>query len=101
MLKPVIAAACLCVTIAHAHSSDLSGQQINDLLAGATVEIHTPVGTKLPVRYARDGKLSGEAGDLASYLGAAADKGRWWVASDELCHKWSRWFNSQPQCMRL
>src|SRR5262245_58949343 len=101
MLKSVIAAAGLCTTIAQAQSSTLSGQQINDLVAGATVEIDTPLGTKLPVRYGRDGKLSGEARDLVSYLGAAFDRGRWWVASDLLCHKWNRCFNSEPQCMRL
>jgi hypothetical protein len=102
MLKSVIAAACLCAaSLAVAQSSSLSGQQISDLVAGATVEIDTPAGTRLPVRYGRDGKLSGEARDLAPYLGAAFDYGRWWVASDRLCHKWDRWFNSQPQCMRL
>jgi Bacterial SH3 domain/Peptidase M15 len=102
MLKSAIAAACLCAAgVAAAQSSTLSGQQLSDLVAGATVEIDTPVGTKLPVRYARDGKLSGEARDLASYLGSAFDHGRWWVSSDRLCHKWNRWFNSEPQCLRL
>jgi hypothetical protein len=101
MLKLIIAAACLCASVVQARSSDLSGQEISDLLAGATIELDTPTGTKLPVRYARDGKVSGEAGDLAWYLGAATDRGRWWVAGDELCHKWNRWFSSEPQCLRL
>ena len=101
MLKWITAAACLGAAMAQAQSSALSGQQISDLVAGATVEIDTPLGTKLPVRYTRDGRLSGEAGGLASYLGTATDKGRWWVASDQLCHKWNRWFGSEPQCMRL
>ena len=101
MLRLIIAAACLCAMIAQARSSDLSGQQINDLLAGATVEIDTPVGTRLPVRYGRDGKLFGRAGGLAWYLGAPTDTGKWWVAGDQLCHRWSRWFGSEPQCLRL
>ena len=102
MLKSVIGVVCLCAaTMAGAQSPNLSGPQINDLVTGNTVEIETPIGTKLPVHYARDGKLSGEARGLASYLGAVTDNGRWWVASDELCHKWNRWFNSEPQCMRL
>jgi hypothetical protein len=102
MFKPAaVASFCLCATLAQAQSPTLSGPQITDLVAGATVEIDTPVGTKLPVRYGRDGRLSGEAGDLASYLGAAVDRGRWWVAADRLCHKWNRWFNSEPQCLRL
>ena len=82
-------------------STRLSGQEITDLIAGATVEIDTPLGTKLPIRYAVDGKLSGQAGDLASYLGAASDTGRWWATSDQLCHRWNRWFDSEPQCLQL
>src|SRR5436190_20333068 len=102
MLKPVIAAACLCAaTVAEAESSRLSEREINALVAGATVEIDTPLGTKLPIRYAADGQLSGQARDLASYLGSATDTGRWWVASDKLCHKWNRWFDSEPPCMQL
>src|SRR5262245_9857064 len=103
MLRIVIVAACLClVSMAKAaQAAALSGRQINDLVAGTTLEIDTPIGSKLPVSYARDGTLSGEARGLASYLGAVSDNGRWWVASDQLCHRWSRWFNSQPQCMRL
>ena len=81
--------------------SGLSGEQIADLFAGAAVEIDTPVGTTIPLRYARDGKVTGEAGALAWYLGAATDSGRWWVASDQLCHRWKTWFNSEPQCIRL
>jgi Bacterial SH3 domain/Peptidase M15 len=76
-------------------------KRIRELVSGATVEIDTPIGTKLPVRYMTDGRLSGQARDLASYLGAASDTGRWWIAADQLCHKWSRWFDSEPQCLRL
>ena len=102
MLKRFIAAACLCAaTVAEAEPGRLSGQEITGLVAGATVEIDTPLGTKLPVRYTVDGKMSGQARDLASYLGAASDTGRWWVTSDQLCHRWNRWFNSEPQCLRL
>ena len=81
MLKPVTAVVCLCAaTMAGAQSPNLSGPQINDLVTGTTVEIETPIGTTLPVHYARDGRLSGEARSLASYLGAISDNGRWWVA---------------------
>ena len=102
MLKPVIVATCLCAaTVAEAESVRLSEHEISALVAGATVEIDTPLGTKLPIRYTVDGKISGQARDLASYLGAASDTGRWWVTSNQLCHKWNRWFNSEPQCMEV
>lgn len=105
MLKPIVLGACLwaatAMTVTWAQSPGLSGQQISDLVAGTTVEIDTPAGTKLPIRYAQEGRLSGEARDLAWFLGSPADLGRWWVAGDQLCHKWIRWFNGEPQCIRL
>lgn len=79
----------------------LSGRDISDLVAGASVEIDTPIGSKLPVRYAPDGQLSGQAGQLAFYLGASTDRGRWWISSDQLCHRWNIWFNGVSQCLRL
>jgi hypothetical protein len=95
------AAASLCVAVAEGRASDLSGQQIKGLVAGATVEIDTPASTKLPVRYDRDGKLHGRAGGLAWYLGSDSDTGKWWIASDQLCHKWRHWFDQATHCMRL
>ncbi|HWB45634.1 MAG TPA: SH3 domain-containing protein [Hyphomicrobiaceae bacterium] len=103
MIKPVVAGIVLCAAsaIAWAQARELTGAQITALVAGAAVEIDTPTGSKVPVRYTADGRMTGEAGELAWYLGAATDRGRWWVANDQLCHKWNRWFNSDPQCMRL
>jgi hypothetical protein len=102
MLKVFIMACCLCAAnVASAQTAGLSGQEIRDLITGAAVEIDTPLGTKLPIHYAADGRLSGQARELASYLGASADTGRWWINSDQLCHKWNRWFDSEPQCLRL
>jgi Peptidase M15/Bacterial SH3 domain len=103
VLKLILLGACLgsAATMAWAQSPGLSGQQITDLVAGTTVEIDTPTGTKLPVRYTAEGRLAGEARDLAWFLGSPTDLGRWWVAGDQLCHKWIRWFNGEPQCMRL
>jgi hypothetical protein len=88
-------------TAAAAASGDLSGEAIRPLVTGATVEIDTPLGKRIPVRYHADGRLSGEAGELAPYLGSASDKGRWWVQADELCLKWLKWLNGEPQCLRL
>jgi Bacterial SH3 domain len=102
MLKALITAGCLCAAhVASAQTVGLSGHEIRDLIAGAAVEIDTPLGTKLPIHYTADGRLSGQARELGSYLGASADTGRWWINSDQLCHKWNRWFDSEPQCLRL
>jgi hypothetical protein len=65
------------------------------------VEIDTPAGTTIPIRYAIEGQLSGQARGLAWYLGSSEDTGRWWIDADRLCHKWRRWFDGEQQCMRL
>jgi len=102
MLKVFITAGCLCAAnVASAQTGGLSGPEIRELIAGAAVEIDTPIGTKLPIHYTADGRISGQARELASYLGASADTGRWWINSDQLCHKWNQWFDSEPQCLRL
>ena len=102
MLKSVLSAVGICTsTIVMAQSLQLSGSAITGMVAGSILEIDTPLGSKIPVRYGENGQMSGQAKDLAWYLGAAADSGKWWVASDQLCHKWSKWFKGETQCLRL
>jgi hypothetical protein len=105
MLKSALTGACLYIAAlamaCQAQARELTGPQITALIAGATIEIETPTGTRIPVRYTQEGKIEGDARDLAWYLGSATDRGKWWVDGDKLCHKWLRWFNSEPQCMRL
>ena len=103
MLKGFAAAAFLCVTaVAEAEPSPLSGQEISNLVAGATVEIDAPLGFKVRLRYTRDGQVFGETSTaLVLILGAASDTGQWWVEPDQLCHKWKIWFNDYPQCFRM
>jgi Bacterial SH3 domain len=103
MLKGFAAAACLCVAaVAEAEPSPLSGKEISDLVAGATIEIDAPLGFKVPLRYTRDGQVFGEASTaLSLILGAASDTGRWWVEPNQICHKWKIWFSGYPQCFRM
>lgn len=102
MLRPFVTIGCLAaVTAAVAEPSPMTGKTIRETLAGAKIEIDTPAGTTIPVQISRKGLVSGEAGSLASYLGAAKDRGRWWVAGDHLCVKWFRWFEAKPNCISL
>lgn len=92
----------MCVALsADAAPRHVTGQAISDLVSGATVEIDTPMGTAMPVRFAADGSMSGEARELSSYLGSPTDTGRWWVTGDQLCHKWNRWLDAETHCLRL
>ena len=102
MLRPASTAICICIaTWAAAETGNLSGQALTNLVAGAVVELDTPLGTRIPIEYAGNGRMSGQAKDLASYLGAPADNGRWWVSGDRVCHKWSTWFKGELQCLRI
>lgn len=102
MRRHLLPIGCLFVaTSAAAAPSPLSGEAIRETVSGATVEIDTPLGTKLPIRYSDDGRMAAEAPGLAFVLGSPADSGRWWIAGDRLCHKWTRWFDGDVQCLRL
>jgi len=84
-----------------AEAARLSGEKIKSTLAGAVLELDTPLGTKVPVRFSKDGLMSGDAGALGAYLGADRDRGRWWVAEDRLCMKWFKWFEAAVHCFSL
>ena len=92
----------ICIaSAAVAEPAPMAGKNISEMVSGATVQLDTPLGTKLPVKYAANGLISGEAGALAWFLGSSADRGRWWIADDRLCHKWFKWFDAEVQCLRL
>src|SRR6476661_5756707 len=80
----------------------LKGEALRQELVGSVLEIDTPLtGVVIPVRVSGDGLVSGEAGPLASTLGAAHDRGRWWINNDRLCVKWFRWFEAQTRCITV
>ena len=60
-----------------------------------------PSAPRFRFKHAEDGTVSGDAGSLAYILGAARDTGRWWIAEDQLCHQWSKWFDGATHCLRL
>ena len=102
MVRRIVAfGALLFATHIAAGSSELSGDALKELVAGAVVEIDTPVGVKVPLRYGADGRVTGDARSLAYILGAPTDIGRWWVAADRLCHRWTRWFDGAVHCLRI
>lgn len=102
MLRPFFAIGFLAVaTAALAEPVPVGGDELKKSIPGSLVEIDTPLGTKMPIRFGTDGMLAGEAGDLAPILGASKDRGRWWVDGDKLCSKFFRWFDAEPHCITL
>ena len=83
------------------NTRDLTTGEIRRTITGALIHMHTPIGTVVPVKYAADGTLSGEAGAVAFFLGSATDRGKWWVKDRQLCQKWNVWFRGKARCIRV
>ncbi|MEL7542626.1 MAG: hypothetical protein AAGJ70_02500 [Pseudomonadota bacterium] len=80
----------------------LDGEAVHDLVAGARINLHTPIGTKIPVEYGIDGSLAARTSGMAAwYLGAKADTGKWWVKGHRLCQKWNVWFKRETKCVEI
>lgn len=102
MLRSVIVIGLLsAATGAFADPVPLTNDELKQAVSGATVEIDTPLGTTVPMRFGPDGLVSAEAGVLAPVLGASKDRGRWWVEGEKLCTKWFRWFDAQVRCLTI
>ena len=72
MLKPLLAAACLCAAaIAEAERPGLSGQEISELVAGATIEIDTPLGQSIPATLTIERAGAGYSAVIHSEMGDA------------------------------
>lgn len=97
----VISGLLLVPAAAAAEPMKLGASEIVDTFTGSRIELDTPLGTTIPVQFTGDGLMSGNAGSLASVLGAAKDRGRWWVKDDRLCTKWFRWFDAEEQCLTI
>lgn len=91
----------LATTTVASEPQALTGAAIRATVAGSTIRLDTPLAATVPIHYSESGEVTGEAGNLSWVLGAATDKGRWWVEKDRLCHKWSVWFEAENQCLRL
>ena len=77
MYHRVVNIGVLCIaSAALAEPTPIAGKTINEVVSGATVQVDTPLGTKLPVKYAANGLISGDAGGLAWFLGSSTDRGR-------------------------
>ena len=86
---------------ASAQPVDLGDEGLKQTVTGKTVHLDTPFGVAIPITYHGNGLMSGKAGVLEYFLGAQADRGRWWVANGKLCQKWFKWLDAEPSCMQL
>ncbi len=105
LLRLLITLGCVlgstCAAARAAEPVALTGDNLKQIVPGSAIALDTPLNTIVPIRFATDGLMTGEAGSLASYLGAEKDRGRWWIAGDQLCLKWFRWFDAEQRCLEL
>jgi hypothetical protein len=87
--------------VAGAEPGALTGEALRKAVAGKTVVLDTPIGIALPISYRGDGTMSGRAGELANYVGAARDSGTWWISRDRICQKWSTWLEGKTTCFSV
>jgi hypothetical protein len=86
-----------------AEPASLSGDELRKAVSGKTVYLNVS-GFELPIRYAANGSMSGKMGTVAASLSrgdGASDTGKWWVANDQLCQKWSSWMDGKAYCYKL
>jgi hypothetical protein len=102
-VRVLASAAILAAATAAASASEqreMTGDALRKTLTGRTIHLNTPLGG-LPISFRADGTMWGTAGSLASYVGSERDRGRWWIAADQLCQRWNTWLGGQSYCFRL
>ena len=90
-------------TASLAEPTTLAGDELRQAIIGKTVFLNIS-GFELPIRYAANGRMSGKMSTVAASFSrgdGAQDRGKWWVAGDQLCQQWSSWMEGKSYCYRL
>jgi hypothetical protein len=91
------------LTPAAAAELALSGDGLRQAVSGKTIYLKIS-GFELPIRYSASGTMKGSMSAVAAALArgdGASDSGKWWVAGDQLCQKWTSWMDGKSYCYRL
>lgn len=111
MLRTTLIAATACAALAlgtplsetKAAETSLSGDTLRQAVSGKTVFLKIS-GFELPIQYFPRGTMRGSMGTVAAALSrgdGSSDSGKWWVAEDQLCQKWTSWMDGRTYCYRL
>ncbi len=90
-------------TASLAEPTTLAGDELRQAISGKTVFLNIS-GFELPIRYAANGRMSGKMSTVAASFSrgdGAQDRGKWWVADDQLCQQWTSWMDGKSYCYRL
>jgi hypothetical protein len=86
-----------------AEPASLSGDDLRKAVSGKTVYLRIS-GFDLPIRYSEGGSMAASMGAVAATLArgeSSSDRGKWWVAGDQLCQQWSSWMEGKAYCYKL
>ena len=84
-------------------SASLSGVELRKTVSGKTVYLNIS-GFELPIRYSPGGAMTGSMSTVAAALArgdGASDRGKWWIAGDQLCQRWTSWMDGKSHCYQL
>jgi hypothetical protein len=90
-------------TAALTEPAQLAGDELRQAISGKTVYLNIS-GFELPISYAANGRMSGKMSTVAASFSrgdGAQDRGKWWVAGDQLCQQWTSWMDGKTYCYRL
>ena len=99
----VAAGLVLPATASLAEPAQLAGDELRQAISGKTVYLNIS-GFELPIIYAANGRMSGKMSTVAASFSrgdGAQDRGKWWVAGDQLCQQWTSWMDGKTYCYRL
>jgi hypothetical protein len=99
----VAAGLALPATASLAAPAQLAGDELRQAVSGKTVYLNIS-GFELPINYAANGRMSGKMSTVAASFSrgdGAQDRGKWWVANDQLCQQWTSWMDGKAYCYRL
>lgn len=88
---------------AETKSAALAGDELRKAVSGKTVYLKIS-GFDLPIRYAPGGAMSGSMNTVMAALArgdGASDRGKWWIADNQLCQRWNVWMDGKSYCYKF
>jgi hypothetical protein len=89
--------------LAETKTAELKGDALRKAVSGKTVYLNIS-GFELPIRYSASGSMSGSMGVIAATFArgdGASDRGKWWIAEDQICQRWTSWLDGKSYCYKF
>jgi hypothetical protein len=81
----------------------MKGDALRTAVSGKTLYLNIS-GFELPIRYSASGSMSGSMGAVAATFArgdGASDRGKWWIAEDQICQRWTSWLDGKSYCYKF